>query len=329
MNTSVKTRECSATVNMSEKKVNIAIVRSQKNINRDRPFELEKILNARILEDKIYEHVKTNLTAWDEPHNWKQYTHLILGSGIEYTPCVEQFLSWMNGLPPCVGQRVYNSRNIIKWNMDKKYLLQLQKHGIKIPPTIFLQKNELLQPEKLIEVLKSQDVGDIRELVVKNQVDAGGQSARLIKLENVNVIGEKEMDIIREITSKKAIILQTFLQSIQTEGEWSVIYFNRKMSHSAIKKPSSSGNDFRVQSRYGGSICLIDNKEVPSDVAELAHQCIAAVPENEALLYARVDICRNKSGTPCIMELEAFEPDLYIQNTQLAENFLKSICDYI
>ena len=46
-------------------------------------------------------------------------------------------------------------------------------------------------------------------------------------------------------------MVQKFMDSIVTEGEWSLIFFGGEFSHAVLKTPSSG--DFRVQNDFGGT----------------------------------------------------------------------------
>lgn len=112
---------------------------------------------------------------------------------------------------------------------------------------------------------------------------------------------------------------------MKSEGEWSLVYIDRKLSHVIIKTPSSEG--FKVQSRYGGIKYPVALNRVPKDILQFGDDVINAT-EEENLLYARVDILKNLTGQPCLMELELFEPNLYIDTQEQAETFFEAIMRY-
>jgi hypothetical protein len=71
------------------------------------------------------------------------------------------------------------------------------------------------------------------------------------------------------------------------------------------KRPEQ--NEFRVQPEYGGTIAAAQ----PSAQELAAAQAVLAAVE-EPLLYARIDLVRGEDGSPQLIELEAIEPDLYL-----------------
>ena len=66
--------------------------------------------------------------------------------------------------------------------------------------------------------------------------------------------------------------------------------------------------DFRVQPEYKGN--LAPYEPWPDELAA-AEAALAAA--GELLLYARVDLVRDHKGLPVLMELEAVEPDLFLE----------------
>ncbi|MEM9965019.1 MAG: hypothetical protein AAGC58_06700, partial [Asticcacaulis sp.] len=103
-----------------------------------------------------------------------------------------------------------------------------------------------------------------------------------------------------------ALMLQPFMPAIQTEGEWSLLFYGGQFSHAVLKTPKSG--DFRSQPDYDAHLRSLP---VPPEALDLAHEALDYAGGRD-LLYARVDMVRNAQGQPCLMELELIEPDLYL-----------------
>ena len=100
-------------------------------------------------------------------------------------------------------------------------------------------------------------------------------------------------------------LVQPFQPSIHTEGETSLIFFDRELSHAINKLPKA--DDFRSQEEYGSRI----TRTVPTDAQRaVADAALATIPE--PLLYARVDLLTTDAG-PAVIELELIEPALYFR----------------
>jgi glutathione synthase/RimK-type ligase-like ATP-grasp enzyme len=186
------------------------------------------------------------------------------------------------------GQRMINAASVLRWNTDKAYLAELGAKGAPVVPTIS------------VETLTAEDIEAAREtfgcdvVIAKPRISGG--SHQTLKLSPGDDLGEG-------VTGPA--LIQPFLPAVGKEGEISLLFFGGVFSH-AVTKVAARG-DFRVQPQFGGKVA----RAKPWPGAEEAAQAIlAAVPP---LAYARVDLLRGLDGTLQLMELEAIEPDLFLQ----------------
>ena len=54
-----------------------------------------------------------------------------------------------------------------------------------------------------------------------------------------------------EVLTDTGALIQEFVDEIETDGEWSLVFFDGAFSHAVIKRPTAG--DFRVQEDFGGS----------------------------------------------------------------------------
>ncbi|NBB14093.1 transporter [Caulobacter sp. SLTY] len=199
----------------------------------------------------------------------------------------EQWLARLDAFE-AAGQRMINPAQVLRWNTDKAYLAELGAKGAPVVPTIS------------VETLTADDIAAAREtfgvktVVAKPRISGG--SHQTLKLTPGDELGEGV---------DGPALIQPFLPAVGKEGEISLLYFAGKFSH-AVTKVAAKG-DFRVQPQFGGQVSRVK----PWDGAEaVAQEILAAVPP---LAYARVDLLRGLDGTLQLMELEAIEPDLFLQ----------------
>jgi hypothetical protein len=102
-----------------------------------------------------------------------------------------------------------------------------------------------------------------------------------------------------------AAMIQPFMANVLASGEPSLFFFDGRFSHAVSKVPQAG--DFRVQPEFDG--ILAPYRPQPDELAA-AQAALAAA--GEPLLYARVDLVRDREGRPVLMELEAVEPDLFL-----------------
>ena len=106
-----------------------------------------------------------------------------------------------------------------------------------------------------------------------------------------------------ELHRGPGVMLQKYIDSITTEGEWSLIFFGGTFSHAIIKQPKPG--DFRVQNDFGGTARLADP---PPHVLASATPAVEAV---DPTVYARVDGVVEHNQF-LLMELELIEPMLFL-----------------
>jgi glutathione synthase/RimK-type ligase-like ATP-grasp enzyme len=103
----------------------------------------------------------------------------------------------------------------------------------------------------------------------------------------------------------QAMMIQPFVQTITSTGEYSLISFGGKLSHCVVKRPASG--DFRVQPHLGG---VTEPCGPPPGAAGLAAKALSAAPVEA--VYARIDLVVGLDGTLQVIELELVEPALFL-----------------
>ncbi len=230
---------------------------------------------------------------WDVPTNWTYFDSLILRSTWNYHHDIKCFLGWIEQMAR-EGIAVYNPPEIVRWNTDKHYLLDLADRGVDIVPTVFYHRGSKSGLRGVLEA------NNWQEGVVKPTIGASADGVARFTLDTV---GEAERNI-DSFGAETSWIIQEYRPEI-TKGEYSFVFFNREYSHTVKKTPQKG--EYRVQSAYGGSVAQIKNPN--PELISHAGEVLAYV--DGPLLYARVD------GIPIdgvfhLMELELTEPYLFL-----------------
>ena len=92
-----------------------------------------------------------------------------------------------------------------------------------------------------------------------------------------------------------------------TDGELSLVYFGGTFSHAIRKRPS--GGEFRIHAEHGGRVTPY---QPTAAMHAAATEVLAATPDVESLLYARVDLVASVTG-PLLIELEVIDPELFFR----------------
>lgn len=246
---------------------------------------------------------EVDLCVWDdESVDWNLYDVVIVKSTWDYfVDKIEHFYQWLEKLKslniPCL-----NSADIIRWNADKHYLLEIEKAGLPIVPSIIIEKDN-----KADEVNAFETFG-VNEIVVKPCISGGAMNTIRIKKEEYDSM----IPTINEWLKVQSYLVQPLKHEIMEEGEWSLIYFNSKLSHTILK--SAKEGEFRIQHFFGGKIEAM----LPSDdLVNTANKYIEQFAKDT--LYARVDGVITKNGFE-LMELELIEPYLFFFTNEFSLN---------
>ena len=202
-----------------------------------------------------------------------------------------RYAQWLAFLERCEREQlpVVNPPALLRWNSDKAYLAEFDARGI---PTVHTMAVEALDEHALAE---ARDRFACSDLVVKPPVSASATGTHRIGMNGA----------IPEDVAGQRMLIQPFMPSIATSGEYSIMLFDDVYSHAIVKRPKAG--DFRVQPHLGGSEVAC---EPPSGSIELAKAALAAAPAPAT--YARVDMVADEEGNLRIMELELIEPSLWL-----------------
>lgn len=230
---------------------------------------------------------------------WGEFDAVVIRSPWDYWDDAAAFMAVLEDIDRSPA-RLGNPLSVVRWNVEKTYLRQLEGMGVPIVPTLW---GNAVGPDDFagfMEALASDEVV-IKPVVGANGDDAyrvprGADAARL-----QHVCGRHD---------GRDFMVQPFLTSILSEGEYSFFYFNGAYSHAILKTPKAG--EFLCQEEHGSSLSSI---QATGLLRERADQAMAAVNQvaGETLLYARIDLIRDSKGDFRLMEAELIEPGLYLR----------------
>ncbi len=224
---------------------------------------------------------------------WKRFDAVVIRSTWDYQDAPEKFLLTLEAIESVT--KLYNPLDICRWNLNKRYLRDMQLRHVRIVPTHWLDR---LNNPSIDAVFQTSGA---KRLVAKPLVGANADDTFVLEVNEPaswhNAIG---------VFTEREVMVQPFIDSIQVEGEYSLFYFGGQYSHAIVKRPAEG--DYRVQEEHGGIIRSINPTE---DLLRAGSKAIEAI--EKTLLYARVDLVRLESGEPALIELELIEPSLYFE----------------
>ena len=243
--------------------------------------------------------------VWTEtpPHSLN-CAAVVIRSVWDYHLHSDRFLRWVQSIAE--HALVLNSPQTISWNADKRYLFHMLQAGLPVPPMTLLDRGSEVN---LINLLRSQR---FHQAVIKPTVSASGFETHLV----TDATAPDFQPRVNELLRSRALLIQEFVPEIESEGEWSLMFFGASYSHTVRKLPRSG--DFRVQAEHGGRHEIA---HPPAAVKAVATQVIERFAADT--LYARIDIVEGNSS-PLIMELELIDPELFL-TSETAQAFVNAI----
>jgi glutathione synthase/RimK-type ligase-like ATP-grasp enzyme len=237
--------------------------------------------------------------VWSDPAvDWSAFD-LVLASGTwGNIHQVDEFLAWVDGLA-ARGVAVRNSPATLRWNIDKHYLLDLERAGVPTVPT------QWVEPGTADADAAPLNFGQ-GELVVKPSVSGGGyRTARY----EANEYPAARAHLAELIASGRTAMVQPYEPRVDAEGETDLVYIGRTFSHAVRKGPM-------IRRGAGPREHLLDNMVITPASPTTAQLQVAgrALAVAEGLLgptsYARVDVVETLEGGPALLELELLDPVL-------------------
>lgn len=299
---------------MSEKQFDFTILTDHRWVN---PETIDDYTANVLLEDKLLleaienKGFKVNRKSWDDSSfDWASTKYVIFRTTWDYFERFPEFSLWLKEAQ--TKTKLINPRELILWNIDKHYLGDLDKKGIPIPPTVFIEKGDT---RTLAEIAATENW---KKFILKPVVSGAARHTYMMETDDI----KQHEQIFRELIKEEAMMLQEFQENIFEKGEISLMIFGGKYSHAVLKKAKSG--DFRVQDDFGGTLHDYEPQKAEIDIAE---SCMRACPQLP--LYARVDIMWDNNGNPVVGELEMIEPELWFRrDDKAADRLAEAIAAY-
>lgn len=242
---------------------------------------------------------RAEAVIWDEGSvDWAGFDAVVIRGTWDYQMKLEAFLAWTEAVSE--QTRLLNPATTVRWNTDKVYLRDLVAAGVPVVPTYW--------PER--------GLPELGDFVVKPSVSAGGMNAKRFDA-GARDAAQVHADKIR--AQGKTVMVQPYVASVDDRGETALLFFNGELSHSVSKGPLLARDGSKTP-RFGQGAVAVRAAE-PDEVAA-AERALAAVPGDEALTYARVDLVRGDGGAPWVLEIELTEPALFITHADGAADRL-------
>jgi len=236
--------------------------------------------------------LRAERVAWSDPgFDWGSTRAAIFRSTWDYSHRAGEFAAWLGRAS--AATRLINDVATVRWNMDKRYLLEFAQFGVPIVPTQLVERGGRLD--------LGAHVAEWSDVIVKPAISGAARETWRIDAAN---LAERTPQIER-LLAAESLLVQPFRHEIVVAGELSIVVIDGRVSHAVQKRPKPG--DFRVQDDHGGHV--VPHKPTAKQL-DFALRAVAAAPGEP--LYARVDFIETLSGLE-LMELELIEPELFFR----------------
>ena len=235
------------------------------------------------------------MVPWQSDLDWNAYELVYICTPWDYQNDVAGFLDVLATIETS-SARLVNSLDLVRWNLQKTYLRELEARGADIVPSRFFKRFDADQ------VAACFDAHDTGTIVVKPVVGANSDNIFVL----TRPLREEVVDDLARVFAERPFFVQPFVDSVRSEGEYSLFFFGGEYSHAILKKPKPG--DFRTQEEHGADILSV---EAPAALVETARHVLGVVDPQP--VYVRADFVRGAGERFLLMELELIEPALYFR----------------
>ena len=225
--------------------------------------------------------------------DWNSYHLVIIRSTWDYQQNPQRFLHVLSQIESSQAW-LENPLSLVKWNIDKLYLKDLEDSGVAIVPTLWPVFYNRLTLDDAFDLLECD------EIIIKPRISANADNTYRVEKDS-----SRELAQIKNCFARRNFMIQPFIESVISPGEFSLFYFSGNYSHAVLKKPRKG--DFRVQEEHGGCVQAIAPAEELVRAGKKLLEFFKKTP-----LYLRADFVKVKNSF-ALMEVELIEPSLYFE----------------
>ena len=276
-------------------------------------WELDE--DAPLLTDALADRgIHARPAVWDDPGvDWERAGVVVVRSTWDYPLRRDEFLEWAAAVSEVT--RLVNPVEVIGWNTDKAYLLDLARDGLPVVQTWLLPPGHDSRDAaaRIREAAGGGGEPDRRaperHVVVKPSVSAGSRDTARFAPDEV----DGAVDLAARICAGgRTAMVQPYLDSVDSIGETGLVYFDGVLSHAFTKDALLTETGEHDRGVF--AIESISPKHPDAGAARLGDAVVQAVEQRFGGPpgYLRVDMLVGTDGSPVLLELEATEPSWFL-----------------
>lgn len=256
-----------------------------------------------LLEAVRHRGAEAEMIPWtDGPPARGRFDRCVVRSTWDYYRRPDDFADWVERT--ALATELLNPAGVIRWNLHKGYLLELAGRGVPIVPTSLVRAGTRGDHGRVLGGHGGAGV------VVKPAISAASYRTRRFRATEMHGAAA----FLDELLADGDALIQPYVESVDTEGERSLMWIAGGLTHAIRKSPRFAGESEGVS----GAL------EVSAEDRAFAGLTLGDFADR--LLYARIDVMRNGSGDLLLSELELIEPSLFLlQHPPALDRFADAI----
>lgn len=256
--------------------------------------------------------IEPQIVFWDDPDiDWEEAGVCVIRSVRDYADRKTEFLNWAHQVP-----RLLNPADVVEWATDKHYLIELEKRGLPVVPTTWLEASAGLSKHQVHTRFPAH--GDF---VVKPAVSSGARQMGRYDATS----GSSRMHAINHavdlLGQGHTVMVQRYLPQIDGAGEVSLVYMNGVLTHCAEKEAMLAG----VTDKGEELETHVTGVRPPSakewewgeKARRVVHRYIRdRLNHDQQFLFLRIDIVPDGQGSYYLMEISPVDAKLHLQQLE-------------
>lgn len=223
-----------------------------------------------------------------------RYDLLAIRSPWDYPERPAEFHAWLDRAD--AATRVVNVPATMRWNLDKHYLGDLERAGVRVVPTVYATT-----PEAAAAAIAAHD-----RVVVKPAVSAGARDTGLFEASDPRARQLAE----RIVAGGGTAMIQPEIPELSAGHEKALYAIDGEFTHAIAKGALlETGGGLRGGVYVENPVLVEATGAERAFAAEVLH-AVRAVTGDPTPLYARIDTVDSADHGLCLLEVELVEPAL-------------------
>ena len=193
---------------------------------------------------------QVSTVPWRSDVDWDEFDAVYICTPWDYPEYLPQFLEVLQRIEASRALLI-NELSLVTWNLEKTYLRDVARRGGDIVPSRWYDDFGAMDPDEFFAAHETDQV------VIKPTVGANAKDTFVLK----RPIDQDLLQTLRRTFDQRAFLVQPFIETIRTIGEYSLFFFNGEFSYTIQKSPKDRDRLlYTSESPYDKNKCQFTGK---------------------------------------------------------------------